>query len=72
MAFFSFPDIGRLDFRVGRILEARKHPDADSLYVEIIDLGEEKPRTVVSGLVRFVPLEEAFFDKNIKYNLNFF
>jgi methionine--tRNA ligase beta chain len=51
-------DVGRLDLRVGRILEAKKHPDADALYVETIDLGEEKPRTVVSGLVRFVPLEQ--------------
>jgi methionyl-tRNA synthetase len=51
-------DVGRLDLRVGRILEAKKHPDADALYVETIDLGEEKPRTVVSGLVKHVPLEE--------------
>ncbi|XP_065578933.1 aminoacyl tRNA synthase complex-interacting multifunctional protein 1-like [Artemia franciscana] len=51
-------DVGRLDFRVGKILEARRHPDADSLYVEDVDLGEGKLRTVVSGLVKFVPLEE--------------
>uniref|UniRef100_A0A915BVQ0 Methionine--tRNA ligase, cytoplasmic n=2 Tax=Parascaris univalens TaxID=6257 RepID=A0A915BVQ0_PARUN len=50
-------DVGRLDLRVGRILEAAKHPDAESLYVEKIDLGEAQPRTVVSGLVRHVPLE---------------
>lgn len=51
-------DVSRLDLRIGRILSAKRHPDADSLYVEEIDCGEEKPRTVVSGLVRFVPLEE--------------
>ena len=39
-------DISRLDFRVGKILSVEKHPDADSLYVEQIDVGEEKPRTV--------------------------
>lgn len=44
-------DISRLDLRIGRITEVRKHPDADSLYVETMDLGEEKPRTIVSGLV---------------------
>ena len=27
-------DISRLDFRIGRILKAWKHPDADTLYVE--------------------------------------
>lgn len=51
-------NVSRLDFRVGRILSAKKHPDAESLYVEEIDIGEGKPRTVVSGLVKYVPLEE--------------
>ena len=35
-------DIGRLDLRVGHIRKATRHPDADSLYVEEIDCGEEK------------------------------
>jgi len=51
-------DIGRLDLRVGHIRKASKHPDADSLYVEEIDCGEEKPRTVISGLVKFIPEAE--------------
>ncbi|XP_018377922.1 PREDICTED: tyrosine--tRNA ligase, cytoplasmic [Trachymyrmex cornetzi] len=49
----------RLDIRVGKIVEVKKHPNADSLYVEKIDLGESSgPRTIVSGLVNFVPLNE--------------
>uniref|UniRef100_A0A0K0D519 methionine--tRNA ligase n=1 Tax=Angiostrongylus cantonensis TaxID=6313 RepID=A0A0K0D519_ANGCA len=52
-------DIGRLDFRVGRIINCEKHPDADALYVEQIDVGESKPRTVVSGLVHHVPLNQV-------------
>lgn len=51
-------DVGRLDLRVGKILRAEKHPDADSLYVSTIECGDETPRTVVSGLVKFVPIEE--------------
>ena len=51
-------DVGLLDLRVGRIVSAEKHPDADSLYVEQVDVGEAAPRTVVSGLVRFIPVEE--------------
>ncbi|KAL3635972.1 hypothetical protein CASFOL_020519 [Castilleja foliolosa] len=50
--------ISRLDIRVGLITKVQKHPDADSLYVEEIDVGEPQPRTVVSGLVNFIPLEE--------------
>lgn len=51
-------DVGRLDMRVGRIVEVGRHPDADSLYLEKIDCGEAAPRTVVSGLVKFIPIEE--------------
>ncbi|KAK8964128.1 putative methionine--tRNA ligase [Platanthera guangdongensis] len=50
--------ISRLDIRVGQIKKVQKHPDADSLYVEEIDIGEESTRTVVSGLVKYIPLEE--------------
>ncbi|CAL8331576.1 unnamed protein product [Lota lota] len=51
-------DVSRLDLRVGRILTAEKHPDADSLYVEQVDVGEATPRTVVSGLVKHIPMEQ--------------
>lgn len=50
--------ITRLDIRVGLITSVQKHPDADSLYVEEIDVGEGQTRTVVSGLVKYIPLEE--------------
>ncbi|PNW79724.1 hypothetical protein CHLRE_08g364650v5 [Chlamydomonas reinhardtii] len=46
-----------LDIRVGRIISCERHPDAESLYVEKIDVGEPEPRTIVSGLVKYVPLE---------------
>ncbi|KAN0016050.1 hypothetical protein ACTFIU_006002 [Dictyostelium citrinum] len=52
-------DISRFEIRVGKIVECEKHPNADSLYVEKIDLGEkEGPRTIVSGLVKFIPLDQ--------------
>ncbi|KAF7299042.1 hypothetical protein MIND_00852500 [Mycena indigotica] len=48
-----------IDLRVGHIVDIMKHPDADGLYVEQIDLGEETgPRTVVSGLVNYIPIEQ--------------
>ncbi|XP_004866291.1 aminoacyl tRNA synthase complex-interacting multifunctional protein 1 isoform X2 [Heterocephalus glaber] len=51
-------DASRLDLRIGCIINAKKHPDADSLYVEEIDVGETAPKTVVSGLVNHIPLEQ--------------
>ncbi|XP_039199940.1 aminoacyl tRNA synthase complex-interacting multifunctional protein 1 isoform X1 [Crotalus tigris] len=64
-------DVSRLDLRIGCIMTAKKHPDADSLYIEEVDVGEANLRTVVSGLVKHVPLEEmqnrmAIFLCNLK------
>lgn len=48
-----------IDLRVGKIVDIQKHPDADSLYLEKVDFGEaDGPRTVLSGLVNFVPIEQ--------------
>ena len=50
-----FTELSRLEMRVGKIVEVIKHPEADSLYVEKVDVGEEDgPRTIVSGLVEFI------------------
>lgn len=49
----------QVDLRVGKIVDIKKHPDADSLYLEQVDFGEtDGPRTVLSGLVNYVPMEE--------------
>ena len=41
----------RLDIRIGKIVEVSRHPDAESLYIEKIDLNEEGGnRTIVSGM----------------------
>ncbi|WVQ93005.1 methionine-tRNA ligase, beta subunit [Kwoniella sp. CBS 9459] len=47
-----------IDMRVGKVLDVKRHPDADSLYVESIDVGEEEPRTVCSGLVKYMTEEQ--------------
>lgn len=54
----------RLNMKVGRIVEVSRHPDAEKLYVEKIDLGEPSPRTIVSGLVDFVP-EDKMKDRMV-------
>ncbi|XP_070552998.1 aminoacyl tRNA synthase complex-interacting multifunctional protein 1-like [Ptychodera flava] len=51
-------DVSALDLRVGYIRSVKKHPDADTLYIEEIDCGEEKPRNVVSGLVKHYEISQ--------------
>ena len=51
-------DLDLLDIRVGKVLKAWKHPEADALFVEEVDVGEpEGPRTICSGLVKYVSQE---------------
>jgi methionine--tRNA ligase beta chain len=47
-----------LDLRIGKIVAIDKHPSADRLYVESIDVGEAGPRTIVSGLVEHYAAEQ--------------
>ncbi|BBD07065.1 methionyl-tRNA synthetase [Desulfovibrio ferrophilus] len=46
----EFADFQKLDLRLGTVLSAEPHPDADRLYVVKIDLAEPEPRQVVAGL----------------------
>ena len=45
-------DLSAVDLRVGIILRARKHENAESLYVEDIDVGEEIPRQVITASLK--------------------
>jgi phenylalanyl-tRNA synthetase beta chain len=42
-------------FRVGRVLEAEKHPNADRLQLCRVDIGEDEPRQIVCGAWNFGP-----------------
>lgn len=52
-------DISNLDIRVGVINKAWEHEEADKLYCEEIDIGEESgPRQIASGLKAHYSLDE--------------
>jgi phenylalanyl-tRNA synthetase beta chain len=44
-------NLGR--FRVGKVLEADKHPNADTLQLAKVDVGEGEPRSIVCGAWNF-------------------
>ena len=50
-------DIQRVEFKVAVIKSAKKHPDADRLYIEEVDAGEAAARTIVSGLAEHMPID---------------
>ena len=52
-------DISKLDIRVGVIRKAWEHPEADKLFCEEIDIGEEGgPRQIASGLKAYYNVDE--------------
>ncbi|MCH97873.1 putative methionine--tRNA ligase-like, partial [Trifolium medium] len=50
--------VSLLNIQVGLIRKAWKHPSADSLLVEEIDVGDAKLRQVVSGLAKYCNPDE--------------
>ncbi len=59
----------QIDLRVAKIMSVERHPKADKLYIEKIDLGTEK-KQIVSGLVPYYT-EDELIGRNIilAYNL---
>lgn len=55
--------VGRLDLRVGTIVEVNKAPDADTLYLTKIDIGGEF-LSIVAGLAKYIPSDELI-GKNV-------
>ena len=53
-----YDDFDKLDLRVGTILSAEKHPDADKLLVFQVQMGTEK-RQIISGVAKYFKPEEC-------------
>merc|ERR1712151_29029 len=55
----SQPLFSKLDVRVGKVVKAWHHPEADRLFCEEIDVGDPTgPRQIVSGLREHYTLEQ--------------
>jgi len=55
---YEGPAITSLDIRVGVIKKVWEHEEADKLYCEEIDVGEEEPRQIASGLRPYMNAED--------------
>ena len=49
----TYDDFAKLQLKVGKVLECVKAENAEKLYILQVDLGEEKPRQIVSSLVDY-------------------
>ena len=46
----TFDEFKKAEIKIGTILSAEKVPDADRLLKLMVDIGEEKPRQILSGI----------------------
>jgi len=53
----TYEDFKKLEFRIARIKEVNDHPNADKLYVIILDLGD-RTKQVVAGIKNYYKKED--------------
>ena len=58
LAEIAYDDFAKVDLVVGKVLECKDHPDADKLLVFTVDIGEENPRTIISGIKKWYKPDE--------------
>ena len=54
----TIDDFKKIEIRIGTVLSAEKIPDTDKLLKLSVDMGEETPRQIVSGIAEYITPEE--------------
>lgn len=54
----SFEEFKKIELKAGRIVAVDDHPQADKLLILRVDVGEERPRTLVAGLKPYYAPEQ--------------
>ena len=59
----TIDDFAKIELKVGEVIECHKHPKADKLLVEKVDLGNGDIRQIVSGIAAYYKPEEMLGKK---------
>jgi len=66
----SYEDFAKLDIRIGTITNVEIVEDADKLLKLTVDIGEETPRQIVSGIRTFFGDPEVLIGKQCPFLIN--
>jgi len=66
----TIDDFHKLEIKIGHILSAEKVEGADKLLKLSVDMGEEKPRQIISGISMFFPEPERLVGKRCAFAAN--
>lgn len=61
----TFDEFKKAEIKIGKILAAEKVPEADRLLKLSIDLGEETPRQILSGIAEYYPNPAILVGKQV-------
>jgi len=66
----TIEDFKKVDIAVGKILSAEKVLDTDKLLKLSVDLGEENPRQIISGISLYFPDHTVLIGKKCMFVAN--
>lgn len=66
----TLEEFQKVELRVGKILSAEKVPDTDKLLKLSVDMGEENPRQIISGIALYFPNTEVLIGKKCMFVAN--
>lgn len=61
----TFDEFKKADIRIGTILSAEKVPEADRLLKLMINIKEENPRQILSGIAEYYPDPAVLVGKQV-------
>lgn len=66
----TIDDLQKIEIRVGTVQSAQRVPNTDKLLQLMVDLGEEHPRQIVSGIVAYVESPEELVGTQLAFVTN--
>ncbi|MCI0533309.1 hypothetical protein L0Y49_03775 [bacterium] len=66
----TIDEFKKMEIKIGEILSAEKIPDTDKLLKLSVAMGEESPRTIVSGIAKFFPDPETLVGRKVAFAAN--
>lgn len=64
----TIEDFAKLELKVGQVVEAKLHPNADRLLVITVDIGGAEKKEIVSGIAQHYKPEELVGKKVVVVN----
>ncbi|HYE22889.1 MAG TPA: hypothetical protein VEA92_00340 [Candidatus Paceibacterota bacterium] len=66
----SYDEFSKVEVKIGTIISAERVPESEKLVRLMVDLGEEEPRQIVSGIQAYISEPEDLIGKQLPFVTN--